>query len=165
MEWYYILGMISYGIFIIQFILSNFGWGDTDLDVDFDGEADFDVSDLLSFKGLIHFAMGFSGWLMITGKVTASTISVAAIIGLMFMLILYGVYRICMKLNSEPTVKQGKDLIGRSVIVYSVLSEDKCICYLPDSEYCEMLCEPTVPVKEGEIRKIDSFESGKYQIS
>ena len=63
MEWYYILGIISYGIFIIQFILSNLGISDTDLDVDFDGNVDFSVSDLLSFKGLIHFAMGFSGWL------------------------------------------------------------------------------------------------------
>ena len=63
MEWYYILGIISYGIFIVQFILSNLGFGDTDIDIDLDGDIDFDVSDLLSFKGLIHFLMGFSGWL------------------------------------------------------------------------------------------------------
>lgn len=71
MEWYYILGAVSYGIFIVQFILSSFGFLETDLDVDFDGNVDFNVSDLLSFKGLIHFAMGFSGWLMLAGKVTA----------------------------------------------------------------------------------------------
>ena len=63
MEWYYVLGIISYGIFIVQFILSNLGFGDTDIDIDLDGNVDFDVSDLLSFKGLIHFLMGFSGWL------------------------------------------------------------------------------------------------------
>ena len=36
---YYLLAAISYGIFLVQFILSWFG-GDTDLDVDLDGELD-----------------------------------------------------------------------------------------------------------------------------
>lgn len=53
---YYLSAAISYGIFLVQFILSWFG-GDTDLDVDLDG----DVSDIVSFKGLIHFIMGASG--------------------------------------------------------------------------------------------------------
>lgn len=61
-ETYYLLAAISYGIFIVQFILSWFG-GDTDLDVDLDGELDMDVSDIVSFKGLVHFVMGVSGWL------------------------------------------------------------------------------------------------------
>lgn len=52
-ETYYLLAAISYGIFIVQFILSWFG-GDTDLDVDLDGELDMDVSDIVSFKGLVH---------------------------------------------------------------------------------------------------------------
>lgn len=58
-ETYYLLAAISYGIFIVQFILSWFG-GDTDLDVDLDGELDMDVSDIVSFKGLVHFVMGAS---------------------------------------------------------------------------------------------------------
>lgn len=33
-----------------------------EFDVDFDGDADFDVSDVVSFKGFIHFFMGFGGW-------------------------------------------------------------------------------------------------------
>lgn len=55
-EVYYLLAAISYGIFLVQFILSWFG-GDTDLDVDLDGELDMNVSDIVSFKGLIHFIM------------------------------------------------------------------------------------------------------------
>ena len=34
MERYYVLGIISYGIFIVQFILSNLGFGDTDINLD-----------------------------------------------------------------------------------------------------------------------------------
>lgn len=44
-EVYYLLAAVSYGIFLVQFILSWFG-GDTDLD----GELDMNVSDIVSFK-------------------------------------------------------------------------------------------------------------------
>ena len=77
MEWYYILGIISYSIFILQFILSNIGIGDSDIDIDCDGDSDFSINDLLSFKGLIHFAMGFSGWLMLDKTVTIVSIIIA----------------------------------------------------------------------------------------
>ena len=50
-EVYYLLAATSYGIFIVQFVLSWFG-GDTDLDVD------MNVGDIVSFKGFIHFLMG-----------------------------------------------------------------------------------------------------------
>lgn len=56
---YYIIGGVAYGIFILQFIIS---WVAGELDVDFDGDADFDIGDVVSFKGLIHFLMGFGGW-------------------------------------------------------------------------------------------------------
>lgn len=90
MEWYYILGIISYGIFILQFCLSFIGGDtemDTDIDIDLDGEADFSFSDLISFKGLIHFLMGLSGWLMITQQVTPLNVVVACVIGFAFVLI------------------------------------------------------------------------------
>ena len=51
-EVYYLLAAISYGISLVQFILSWFG-EDTDLDE----ELDMNVSDIVSFKGLIHFIM------------------------------------------------------------------------------------------------------------
>lgn len=70
-EVYYLLAAISYGIFLVQFILSWFG-GDTDLDVDLDGELDMNVSDIVSFKGLIHFIMGASGWLCVKQSVSHS---------------------------------------------------------------------------------------------
>lgn len=163
MAWYYILGIISYGIFLVQFLLSNIGIGDTDFDVDFDGEADFDASDLLSFKGLIHFAMGFSGWLMVAGKVTVASLAAASVIGFLFMVILYYAYKVCMKFNSEPTVKLGKDLIGTTVKVGCPYPNGQCLCYLPDCT--EITCKVDREVRIGEVLKIDSFESGIYHVS
>lgn len=59
---YFFAALVSTGIFLLQFILSIFfGNMDTDIDVNADGNADIDMSSVLSFKGLIHFCMGF-GW-------------------------------------------------------------------------------------------------------
>ena len=165
MEWYYILGAISYGIFIIQFILSNFGFSETDLDVDFDGEVDFSVNDLLSFKGLVHFAMGFSGWLMLSGKVTALTISFACGVGIIFMVILYFVYKLCMKFNSEPTTKSKTDLVGEVVIVYVPLPNGNCVCKVDAPNYTEITCKADTEVKVGDILTIKSYKDGVYYIS
>ena len=97
-ETYYLLAAISYGIFIVQFILSWFG-GDTDLDVDLDGELDMDVSDIVSFKGLVHFVMGASGWLCIKHSVSHSIewydYLIALICGILFVVILYYLYKLC----------------------------------------------------------------------
>ena len=55
---YFFAALVSTGIFLLQFILSIFfGSMDTDIDVNADGNADIDMSSVLSFKGLIHFFM------------------------------------------------------------------------------------------------------------
>lgn len=163
MEWYYILGIISYGIFIVQFLLSNFG-GDTELDVDFDGEGDFDTSSLLSFKGLIHFAMGFSGWLMVTKEVNAYTICIAIVIGILFMVLLYYLYKLCMQFHSEPTEKNGVELIGHMAVVTLAFNDGDCICSPLGLPYREIRCFSSTPVKAGDIRIIDSYKNGIYNI-
>lgn len=163
MEWYYILGIISYGIFIIQFILSNFG-GDTELDVDFDGEGDFDTSSLLSFKGLIHFAMGFSGWLMLVDKVNIFTISIGIAIGILFMVILYYLYKLCMKFHSEPTERSGVELVGYTVVVTLAYADGKCICAPTGLPYQEIQCFSNTPIKIGDQRIIGSYENGIYNL-
>lgn len=165
MEWYYILGAISYGIFIIQFLLSLCGFIDTDLDVDFDGSTDFSISDLISFKGLIHFTMGFSGWLMITQKVTFLSISVAVLIGFMFIIILYIVYKVCMKFNYEPKEISGEALIGKQVTIYLPESNGVYRCKLNAPVYTELTCYCEEEVQVGDIFTIVSYKNGIYYIS
>ena len=62
MEWYTILFIVVMSLFVIKLIISIFG-GDFDMDVDFDGNTDFDSSSAFSFKGLLHFLVGFSSYL------------------------------------------------------------------------------------------------------
>ena len=163
MEWYYVLGIISYGIFIIQFGLSFLGFGDLDIDIDLDGDVDFDISDLLSFKGLIHFLMGFSGWLMAGGTVNLPAIVAAILMGFVFMIMLYLLYKICMKFNTESTIKTGIKLIGTTATVYVPYLDNKYICLLKDGR--EIVCTSEDPLEAGNTVRINDFVSEIYYVS
>lgn len=110
-EVYYLLAAVSYGIFLVQFILSWFG-GDTDLDVDLDGELDMNVSDIVSFKGLIHFIMGASGWLCVKQSISHSVewydYLIALVCGILFVVILYYLYKLCLKLQHQVIPEEGE---------------------------------------------------------
>lgn len=121
-EYYYLVAAIAYGIFIIQFILSWFG-GDADLDVNLDGDIDMDVSDVVSFKGLIHFLMGSFGWLsareFLNGEILWWDYLIALACGVIFVIVLYYLYKLLMKLEHKPAEpRRGKDLVGQSAIIY-----------------------------------------------
>lgn len=125
---YYILGGIAYGIFILQFIIS---WvaGEFNVDVDFDGDADFDVSDVVSFKGFIHFFMGFGGWTSIKQllgyEVTWIDWLIGFFIGLVFVFMLYHLYKFCMKLQNLPKDEPKTNLVGRTATIYVHLGEGR----------------------------------------
>ena len=59
-EIFILTALVATGIFLLQFVISVF-FGDLDMDVDGDANADFDLGSLFSFKGLVHFLIGF-GW-------------------------------------------------------------------------------------------------------
>ena len=108
MAWYYILFFAALIFFLIKFTLTLIA-GDVDFDVDVDGDVDFDVSSLFSFKGVLHFILGFSSYLSLIAKM--NTISnevyvfsfgqyvIGVCIGILFMVGLYYLYKVMMKLN------------------------------------------------------------------
>ena len=116
---YYTIAAIVYGIFIIRFILSWIGG-------DFDIETDVDMSDVVSFKGFTHFLMGFTGWLSVKSFTTHNVVwydyLIAFILGVIFVIILYYVYKFLMKLENKPQILSGKDFIGSTAKVYLVVS-------------------------------------------
>lgn len=119
---YYILGGIAYGIFILQFIIS---WVAGEFDVD----VDFDVSDVVSFKGFIHFFMGFGGWTSIKQllgyEVTWIDWLIGFFIGLVFVFMLYHLYKFCMKLQNLPKDEPKTNLVGRTATIYVHLGEGR----------------------------------------
>ena len=115
----YGITVFLYAVFIIRFILSWVG-GDFDLDMDADG--DVYLGDVVSFKGATHFLMGFFSWLSTT-LLTTHTIEwydyiLAFILGLVFLAVLFYVYKLMMELECKPTLLTGRQLIGKSAKVY-----------------------------------------------
>lgn len=118
---YYGIALIVYGIFIIRFILSWIGG-------DFDVDADIDLGDIVSFKGATHFLMGMFGWLSVKGFTTHDIqwydYLIGFILGIIFVIILFYIYKFMMKLESKPTILFGKDLIGHVGSIYLCEYED-----------------------------------------
>ena len=112
---YYIVAGIVYSIFIIRFILSWVGG-------DFDVDTDLDISDVVSFKGLTHFLMGVSGWLSVKSFIAHNIqwydYLIAFVLGVIFVIILYYVYVLMMKLEHKPSAITRKDLIDYPASIY-----------------------------------------------
>ena len=121
---YYTLAAAAYSIFLVQFLLSLFG-AEFDSDVDTDVDTDTDSgdnshfgmtwSDIFSFKGLVHFLMGFAGWLSLvqyTGTLSWIDYVIAVILGFAFIFILLVVGKSLYKFRHEPTGKKPMDFLG-----------------------------------------------------
>lgn len=116
----HLITLVIYLTFIFRFILSWIG-GDFDLDLD---DGDLDLGDLVSFKGVNHFLMGFFGWLSTKLFVTHSLMwydyLISFILGLIFSIILFYVYKFMMKLECKPKILSGKELINHTAKVYII---------------------------------------------
>ena len=121
---YYAVALTVYSIFIIRFILSWVG-------ADFDVDADVDVSDVVSFKGFTHFLMGFSGWLSVKSYTTHNVMwydyIIALILGVIFVILLYFVYKLLISLETKPQILSGKQLIGKTGKIYVILEPEDSI--------------------------------------
>lgn len=166
--------LVFTGIFLIQFILSFIvGELDTDIDIDGDGFGDFSLSDIFSFKGLIHFGIGFS-WTMYfseTGGVNIWTaIFYAFLVGLSFVLILWFVYSLVMRLKNEICREEGEDLIGRTVTIYlSYPNSNKYSGYVEINGRAQLIYNiASIGDKEysaGDTSEICKYENGIYYIN
>lgn len=93
MEWYVIVLIASASLFVITTIGSLiFGNMDIDANADLDVGSGFLLSDVISFKGLIHFAIGFSLCLTLMHEFTVKSSIIGAITGIVFVLVLCYLY-------------------------------------------------------------------------
>ena len=116
------LFLFSAGLFVCQFILTIFGGDihsdasvDTDIDV---GDGGMSFSDIISFKGLIHFLIGFSGWLTLTKPHNAMTYLVAVICGIVLVFLLVWVYHMMYKLDTyHKNYFDISKLVGTNIVI------------------------------------------------
>ena len=121
MAWYTILFITTLVLFVIKLILSWVG-GDFEMDVDLDGIDDFDASSAFSFKGLVHFLLGFSSFLLLRASMDGVTkvndiaqfgamdYVYATITGVILTALLIWGYNLAMKASTNP--KNPQDLIN-----------------------------------------------------
>lgn len=96
MNWYEITFIVCLSIAFIQTVLMLLG-----LDLDFDFDVD---SDLISFKGLLHFLVGAMGTLCIFGSVTLWSVLTATVVGIVLVIMLNWIYKLLSKaLTQEIT--------------------------------------------------------------
>lgn len=131
MAWYNILFIATFALFFVKLCISLFA-GDIDMDVDFDGDSDVDTSSAFSFKGLLHFCLGFSSYLAAKANFMATDMLVnengnvifgiwdyviAVIFGIVMMLLLFYGYKLALKANATPTLPQD-NIDGAAGTVY-----------------------------------------------
>lgn len=165
---YYGVAIVFYSIFIVRFILS---WIDGDFEID--GDADIDLGDVVSFKGATHFMMGLSGWLSV--KSIVSTVQwydyiTAIIVGFLFVVMLFYVYKLMLKLESKPTILEGNDFIGKSGKIYLTSGNDGLFYYYMitaanGNGTVELYAKSTNKYNVGDSIIINKFEGNYYIIS
>jgi prepilin signal peptidase PulO-like enzyme (type II secretory pathway) len=92
MTWYEIVLLVSAAFFLLSTVGSLL-FGSVDMDFDADVDAGTLLSDVFSFKGLVHFAIGFSLVLTLMHEVTLASITFGVITGLVFAFVLYYLYK------------------------------------------------------------------------
>jgi len=169
MQVFWLIALVATGLFLVQFVLSIF-FGDVDVDTDVDGDAtgDADVSSMVSFKGLVHFGIGFGWSMVLAGDTSAKSIVVAVVVGLVFVVVLWRLYVLANRLQSERVMEKPQSIVGREGRIYNnrgngmytiqadingalreldVVSESACTDYAT-----------------GERVAIERYASGKYYI-
>jgi len=90
MAWYEIMLLVSLALFLITTVGSMLFGG---ADLDFDVETGTLLSDIISFKGLLHFCIGFSLVLTLMKEVTLLSVAGGVATGLVFAAALYFLYK------------------------------------------------------------------------
>ena len=108
-----IIALVTTGIFVIQFILSIF-FGDIDADVDVDA----DISSVVSIKGLTHFGIGFGWYMYLIGNTDFRSYMVAILIGLLFVFVVWFLYKKAYQLQQVNRSEKTEQLVGRECTIY-----------------------------------------------
>ena len=116
-EIFMLTALVSTGIFLLQFVISVF-FGDLDMDVDGDANVDFDLGSLFSFKGLVHFLIGFGWTRVLFGGDTWQTYALAVLVGMVFMLVLFYSYVLAYRLQNLRKPEKPYSLVGRAGCIY-----------------------------------------------
>lgn len=182
-SFYGIIALLTSIIFVVQVILTFVGgFGDFDLDTDTDtdvdvdsngGSAGFDLSSLVSPKGILHFLLG-SSWCLVLfehergGHLIWYDWIIAIVVGFLLALIIALVYWAMMKLAKENDPEKGETLVGRSGTIYLANNDSNThiITTVINGASTELTTKSKSDKKydTGDLVTILSYEKGIYYI-
>ena len=116
MAWYVIVLIVSSGLFLLTSIGSLI-FGDMDLDADVDVGSGFLLGDVISFKGLIHFTIGFSLTLTLMNEFSLLSASLGTVTGIVFVLVLYYLYKLLFE-KLQQNIKYTTEINDMEAEVY-----------------------------------------------
>ena len=108
------VAIVATAIFLVQFIVSIF-FGDIDTDVDMDT----DLGSVISFKGLTHFCIGMGWYMYISQGTDISSYVVGILVGLVFVLVLWFLYKKAWQLQNENRPEKPEASLGRECTIYT----------------------------------------------
>jgi ABC-type transport system involved in multi-copper enzyme maturation permease subunit len=118
MAWYVIVLIVSAGLFLLTTIIALFfGSVDVDMNSDLDLGSGFMLSDVISFKGLVHFAIGFSLSLTLMKEFSLMSATVGTVTGIVFVLVLYYLYKMLFE-KLQQSMKYTTDINNMEAEVY-----------------------------------------------
>lgn len=142
-------------IFCIQMILNIFG-GDIDIDTDIDAD------DIISFKGILHFLLGFSVYITVLGEINFINIMGGLISGFIFAFVLYKTYKFIYKLGSSKIREEYSELVYRECEIYTNLGNGKYLAYVSINGAQEKI-EVTSLSNNTEIENLSKQEIKEYK--
>jgi prepilin signal peptidase PulO-like enzyme (type II secretory pathway) len=116
MAWYVIVLIVSVALFVLSTIISLF-FGDFNIEADIDLDSGFLLGDIISFKGLLHFAIGFSLVLTVMHEVTFTSICIGVVTGIIFVTVLYFLYKLVYE-KLQQSMKYTNDIKEMDAEVY-----------------------------------------------
>lgn len=165
---FWLIAIVSTGIFVVQFILSIF-FGDVDVDVDGDAEVDSDVSSVMSFKGLVHFGIGFGWRMVLAGEATLGNLVRATLVGLIFVFSLWRLYILAYRLQTNHKPESSKDIVGRYGKVYANHSDGRYVIQISYNgamrELDVISLSGRTDYRTGERVTVEKFDANKYYIA
>lgn len=169
MQIFWLIALVATGLFVIQFVLTVFfGDVDTDADVDVDADTGSDISSMVSFKGLVHFGIGFGWTMVLAGDASATSVAVGVIVGLVFVVVLWRLYILAYRLQCVRVREKPQSIVGREGRIYNNRGKGLYTIQIGmDGSLREL---DVVSLSEcpdyatGEHVAIEKYASGKYYI-
>ena len=149
------MALIASFAFVIQFLLSILG---SDLDTDIDNASDLSMSlsDIISFKGITHFILGYSWTTYFSGSHL-----VGVVIGSFFFIVLFYVYKSLLKLKQEMVYECPEDLNGREMVEAAESNPQIAIQYKMVNQWKEIAGEQVKAFEHINLGNITVFDGGQ----